>query len=80
MSIVGNNIKLDLSKYKSPGISVIEYDGHDYRPPITQDLINHINLLYELLGETMNFDKWHFMSDSDKAAYNRDLKINKIIE
>lgn len=79
-NIVASNIKLDLSKFKRPGISIYEYDVNDIRIPVDDVLVEHINLLYKLIGSDMTWERYMNMSQQDIKRLNRDLKINKIVE
>jgi hypothetical protein len=73
-------IGLDLTKYKSRGISVWEYDTNDFSIKVDDDLIEHLNLLYKLLGIDMTWGKYCSLTKSEIKSLNRDLKINKIIK
>ena len=71
---------LTISKYTRPGVSVVEWDTNYYQPPIDKTLIDHINLLYKLIGSDMTFEKYWNMSQQDVKKLNRDLKINNLID
>jgi hypothetical protein len=68
-----------INEYKRPGISYLEYDGHDYRPPLTQDLIEHIDFLYKMLGEDMTCNKWCNLSNSEKKSLETDITIKRLL-
>ena len=59
-----------INEYKRPGISYLEYDGHDYRSPLRQDLIEHIDFLYKMLGEDMTCNRWCVLLVSGKVDKN----------
>jgi len=41
--------------------------------------IEYMDLIASLLGIEINYEEFSMMSDSDRLAYIRDFKINKII-
>ena len=63
--------------YKSPGINTIEWDT--YQPQIDQTLIDHLNLLYKIIGSDMTFEKYSNMSNQSIIKLNRELKINSLL-
>lgn len=47
---------------------------------IEADLVDYIDLLYQLIGVDITYQEWHKKSDDEKLAFARDLKIKKIID
>ena len=74
-----NTSTVATSKWSRPGIQVKEWDTNFYQPPIDETLIEHLNLLYKLIGSDMTYEKYCNMSQQDIKNLNRDLKINKFI-
>jgi hypothetical protein len=73
-----NTSTVATSKWSRPGIQVKEWDTNFYQPPIDETLIEHLNLLYKLIGSDMTYEKYCNMSQQDIKNLNRDLKINLI--
>lgn len=44
-----------------------------------EQLIEYIDLLYQILGVDITFEKWKKLSVSEKTSLIREIKINKII-
>jgi len=47
---------------------------------IDKNLIEYIDLLYQIMGVDITYDKWKNMSSSEKLQLIRDIKLKKIIE
>lgn len=47
---------------------------------IDKSLIEYIDLLYQLIGIDMDYDKFKSLSTSEKQAFIRDIKIKKVLE
>lgn len=45
-----------------------------------KSLIEYIDLLYQLIGMDMNYDKFKSLSTSEKQAFIRDIKIKKLLD
>ena len=71
---------IDTSLYKRPGIYIKEYDVNDYRPTVSEEMIEHFNLLYKMVGIDMTFDRWNNMCPDERKKFERDIKIKKILD
>jgi hypothetical protein len=71
---------IDTSLYKRPGIYTKEYDVTDLRPTVTEEMIEHFNLLYKMVGIDMTFDRWACMSPDERKKFERDIKIKKLLD
>jgi len=47
---------------------------------IDKNLIEYIDLLYQIMCIDITYDKWKNMSSSEKLQLIRDIKLKKIIE
>lgn len=47
---------------------------------LDKSLIEYIDLLYQLIGVDMNYDKFKNLSTSEKQAFIRDIKIKKLLQ
>lgn len=47
---------------------------------IDSNLIEYIDLLYQIIGVDITYDKWKNMSSGEKLQLIRDIKLKKIIE
>lgn len=47
---------------------------------IDKNLIEYIDLLYQLLGVDIDFERWKNMNLSDRINLIRDIKIKKLID
>ena len=47
---------------------------------IDKSLIEYIDLLYQLIGIDMTYDKFKDLSTSEKQSFIRDIKIKKVLE
>jgi len=47
---------------------------------IDKTLIEYIDLLYQIIGVDITYDKWKIMSSGEKLQLIRDIKLKKIIE
>jgi hypothetical protein len=47
---------------------------------IDKSLIEYIDLLYQIMGIDITYDKWKNMSDGERLQLIRDIKLKKIIE
>jgi hypothetical protein len=47
---------------------------------IDKNLIEYIDLLYQIMGVDITYDKWKNMSSGEKLQLIRDIKLKKIIE
>jgi hypothetical protein len=47
---------------------------------IDKNLIEYIDLLYQIMGVDITYDKWKIMSSGEKLQLIRDIKLKKIIE
>jgi len=45
-----------------------------------KSLIEYIELLYQLIGVDMTFDKFKNLSNSEKQTFVRDIKIKKLLD
>ncbi len=45
-----------------------------------KNLIEYIDLLYQLLGVDIDFERWKNMNLSDRINLIRDIKIKKLID
>lgn len=52
----------------------------DYSVSIDRNLIEYIDLLYQLLGVDMTYDKFKNLSTSEKQAFIRDIKIKILLQ
>lgn len=52
----------------------------DYSVSIDRNLIEYIDLLYQLLGVDMTYDKFRNLSTSEKQAFIRDIKIKLLLQ
>ena len=51
----------------------------NYTNKITADIVDYIDLLYQILGIDINYREWQAMSKGDRLSFARDLKIKKIL-
>jgi hypothetical protein len=51
-----------------------------YRPTVTEEMIEHFNLLYKMVGIDMTFDRWTCMSPDERKKFERDIKIKKLLD
>ena len=47
---------------------------------LDKNLIEYIDLLYQIMGIDITYDKWKNMSSGEKLQLVRDIKLKKIIE
>lgn len=47
---------------------------------IDSNLIEYIDLLYQIMGIDITYDRWKNMSSGEKLQLIRDIKLKKIIE
>jgi len=47
---------------------------------IDKTLIEYIDLLYQIMGVDITYDRWKNMSSGEKLQLIRDIKLKKIIE
>lgn len=47
---------------------------------IDKSLIEYIDLLYQLIGVDIDFDRFKNLTTSERQAFIRDIKINKVLE
>jgi hypothetical protein len=47
---------------------------------IDKNLIEYIDLLYQIMGVDITYDRWKNMSSGEKLQLVRDIKLKKIIE
>ena len=52
----------------------------DYSLTIDKNLIEYIDLLYQIMGVDITYDRWKNMSSGEKLQLVRDIKLKKIIE
>jgi hypothetical protein len=52
----------------------------DYSVSIDRDLIEYIDLLYQLLGVDMTYDEFKNLSTSEKQSFIRDIKIKLLLQ
>lgn len=54
--------------------------NHRFRSDVDQEqLIEYIDLLYQIMGIDITFEKWCELSASEKISLIRDIKLNKIL-
>ena len=65
----------------SAGTGIIYTNGSNINNiEIDKSLIEYIELLYQLIGVDMNYDKFKNLSTSEKQAFIRDIKIKKLLD
>lgn len=65
----------------SAGTGIIYTNGSNINNiEIDKSLIEYIDLLYQLIGVDMNYDKFKNLSTSEKQAFIRDIKIKKLLD
>ena len=65
----------------SAGTGIIYTNGSNISNiEIDKSLIEYIDLLYQLIGIDMNYDKFKDLSTSEKQAFIRDIKIKKLLD
>ena len=47
---------------------------------ITEDLVDYIDLLYQLMGIKITYREWQKFSDAEKLQFQRDILLTKILE
>jgi hypothetical protein len=63
-----------------PVIDTSLYDVTDLRQAVTEEMIEHFNLLYKMIGIDMTFDRWTCMSPDERKKIERDIKIKKLLD
>lgn len=65
----------------SSGTGIVYTNGSNISNiEIDKSLIEYIELLYQLIGVDMTFDKFKNLSTSEKQAFIRDIKIKKLLD
>lgn len=65
----------------SAGTGIVYTNGSNISNiEIDKSLIEYIELLYQLIGVDMTFDKFKNLSTSEKQAFIRDIKIKKLLD
>lgn len=65
----------------SAGTGIVYTNGSNISNiEIDNSLIEYIELLYQLIGVDMTFDKFKNLSTSEKQAFIRDIKIKKLLD
>lgn len=52
----------------------------DYSIGYDKNLIEYIDLLYQIMGIDITYDKWKDMSSGEKLQLIRDIKLKKLID
>jgi hypothetical protein len=67
----GNTGQILIHNGSSDSISIDKND---------KNLIEYIDLLYQIMGIDITYEKWKNMSSGEKLQLIRDIKLKKIIE
>ncbi len=46
---------------------------------IDSSLVNYVDLLFDIMGVDITYEKFQLMSDGERKQFIRDVKINRII-
>lgn len=46
---------------------------------IDKSLVDYVNILYNILGIDIDYERFQQMTDDERKSFIRDLKINKIV-
>lgn len=78
MNTVKNKLKSKI--FQNPGIYTYDNSISYHTLPITENLTEHVNTLYQLLGIDMTLDIWYSMSEEQQKQFERDIKIKKLLD
>ena len=76
MNTVSINNKSSFAPITSSGVNITNISSIT----IDKNLIEYIDLLYQLLGVDIDFERWKNMNLSDRINLIRDIKIKKLID
>lgn len=55
------------------------YASDDAQRKIDASLVDYVDILFNLMGVDITYEKFQAMSKSERIQFVRDLKINKIV-
>ena len=76
MNTVSINNKSSFAPITSSGVNITTTSSITF----DKNLIEYIDLLYQLLGVDIDFERWKNMNLSDRINLIRDIKIKKLID
>jgi hypothetical protein len=76
MNTVSINNKSSFAPITSSGVNITTASSIT----IDKNLIEYIDLLYQLLGVDIDFERWKNMNLTDRINLIRDIKIKKLID
>jgi hypothetical protein len=57
----------------------IGYSGTSYTIDLKEELVEYIDFAFQVMGIDLSYEDFKKMSDDEKKAFLRDIKINKIL-
>lgn len=57
----------------------IGYSSGSYTVDLNSSLVEYIDFAFQIMGIDLNYEDFKKMSDSERKAFLRDIKINKIL-
>ena len=80
MNTVNTSNNLNNVIYSGNTGQILIHNGSSDSISIDKNLIEYIDLLYQIMGIDMTYEKWKNMSSGEKLQLIRDIKLKKIIE
>ena len=77
---INNTSPLNVSSGGQVLVSSGTYTTLDSSIKIDKNLVEYIDLLYQIMGVDITYDRWKNMSSGEKLQLIRDIKLKKIIE